>query len=783
MSDGLSTFASIFHAPRPEDPKKVDKVYVEIPKIQRDYAQGRAGDPGILRIRERFLDTLHDALVDPDPANPTQLDFIYGDIHETGGRKVLTLLDGQQRITTLFLLHWYAAMKEGIPMEEREFLRRFTYETRFSARDFCAFLCGCDPSASPRDPLSERIKDQPQFMSEWAKDPTIAAMLVMLDAIDDRFSDVSGLWENLLRGAVGFYFTSVENMGQTDKIYITMNSRGKPLTLFEHLKAEIEKEMAKADPETARRVAAKMDSQWTDLLWPYRDRQAQTIDDQFTRYLRFIADIICYTSFPAAIPPTREEWEAIGPVAALFSLSQHPAEKARENALLLESCFDCWCRLQERERVPDFFDRFVTRSHDPAHSVRIVSPDDNKDFLRKVLRGEGKLRETILLYAFVTYLLHANDTGSELPEGEFATRLRVVNNLVRSSELHDLHARMMSNALLQTRAIVLRGRVDSWSNSFTMHQLNEEREKLDWLRKADSDAIDQLYALEDHRLLNGQIGIVGLKENASSEERTVGLTERVPFFSDFMHLFSEERDWDLVDTAMMSEGFYPQQAKARRDAFQFGTSKKDPGEHSWYVLFHKTSRRGYENTQNILWKLLDEIHGLEGSALDERLREITERFTESCERDSLYPWRYYYVRYRCFRPGAYGKYRATTTGISPDQWESDYLFTAMLTSRNLTERKAYIPFLKMAQEVLRAEDNGIADEHVELQRRGTRLRVRDHYIGCEQDAFVLCDMDGCERDRLPIAQTRQGTDTENRMEKLLAKLPEWAEKTAPPSLS
>ena len=41
---------------------------------------------------------------------PVTLDFVYGDIDANG---VMTPLDGQQRLTTLFLLHWYAARKSA----------------------------------------------------------------------------------------------------------------------------------------------------------------------------------------------------------------------------------------------------------------------------------------------------------------------------------------------------------------------------------------------------------------------------------------------------------------------------------------------------------------------------------------------------------------------------------------------------------------------------------------------------------------------------------------------
>ena len=98
---------------------------IVIPLIQRDYAQGRE-EQSVNVVRKRFLNSLYSAITE----TPICLDFIYGDINDKG---VLTPLDGQQRLTTLFLLHYYVAKKENVEEEKCAFLRRFSYETRYSA--------------------------------------------------------------------------------------------------------------------------------------------------------------------------------------------------------------------------------------------------------------------------------------------------------------------------------------------------------------------------------------------------------------------------------------------------------------------------------------------------------------------------------------------------------------------------------------------------------------------------------------------------------------------------
>ena len=144
------TFIDIFEA----NPTENDDIFIkgiDIPIIQRDYAQGRENDE-VTRIRSRFLDTLRRALMEDSPIT---LDFVYGEINDDG---YLIPLDGQQRLTTLFLLHWYVSKHEGISPEKCSFLDRFSYDTRYSAREFCKKLAQFTPEFE-NDRLSEDILD------------------------------------------------------------------------------------------------------------------------------------------------------------------------------------------------------------------------------------------------------------------------------------------------------------------------------------------------------------------------------------------------------------------------------------------------------------------------------------------------------------------------------------------------------------------------------------------------------------------------------------------------
>lgn len=76
---------------------------IEIPAIQRDYVQGRGFTIEEQDKRDSFVDKLIKHISEED-IEPCHLEFIYG--AESEKSESFIPLDGQQRLTTLFLLHW-----------------------------------------------------------------------------------------------------------------------------------------------------------------------------------------------------------------------------------------------------------------------------------------------------------------------------------------------------------------------------------------------------------------------------------------------------------------------------------------------------------------------------------------------------------------------------------------------------------------------------------------------------------------------------------------------------
>lgn len=748
MATALHSFMDIFDTIFGEGQEAVQLKKIIIPIIQRDYAQGRPG-ADISRVRSRFLDSLYKAVTE----KPITLDFVYGDIDGEGN---MTPLDGQQRLTTLFLLHWYAAKKDKIAEEEYQFLKRFSYETRYSARYFCIDLVGHMPEFDGA--ISKEIINQAWFPLDWEKDPTISSMLVMLDAIDDKFKGVDHLWEKLKDKCITFYFLPIKDMGLTDELYIKMNSRGKPLTLFEHFKAELEREVRIIDESLANRIAGKIDRAWTDLLWEYRSSDSgpgggsgsddgsgpggggsddgsgsgsnsgpggvNIIDDEFLRYFKFICDVICYRQGESPLGRNNDENDEFDLLQRYFS-SKCP--DAIKNIETMESFFDCWIDIPGHDSPASFLKSFMSNRHEK--NKILVEPRYNLDIFEDCLRAysdkSGRIRQfplnrIVLLYAITTYLQNTD----KVTAADFARRIRIVNNLIRNSEdeVSDRADRNRMPAILaEADAIILTGMMDdSIENNFNVSQLLEEKEKIAFL-EANPEKAETLFELEDHYLLSGQVGIVGL--------------ENLAYAGRFESLF--RCSLDKVDCAMMAIGDYGQ-AERNKWRYQYGSTSQ----YAWNELFHKSANAGFDNTKNILVSLL----ATNQEFSDEILQKIADGYVRECEKNNSYPLRYYYIKYHEYRPGAYGKMSNNAVETSP------YLFSVMQTKTQWSQN-TYMPYLKAAD-----------DAHLSRDDMGQRLIYGGEHIICTNNSYLRRKNEGeAIVDTISIAQNEDGIDAEDRI--------------------
>lgn len=243
----------------------LSKYKIEIPIIQRDYVQGREENK---KIRRKIISRFREA----SEGNPTKLDFIYGNIKNN----TFSPLDGQQRLTTLFLYYLYFALrdKESVDFKINQLFENFTYSTRVSSKEFFKKLLKANITIDKNNNLSKEITNQNWFITYWKNDPTVSSALNMLEEIHEQCFEADLNFDTLIKQEnkdITFEFLELEKFGLSDDLYIKMNARGTPLSLYENFKADLIGYIKKNDWEANKpyqeRFSTKLDGKWTDYFW------------------------------------------------------------------------------------------------------------------------------------------------------------------------------------------------------------------------------------------------------------------------------------------------------------------------------------------------------------------------------------------------------------------------------------------------------------------------------------------------------------------------------------
>jgi len=435
---------------------------IVIPILQRDYAQGRRGEE---ELRTNFIKQLKDFLKSDKPFN--DLDFVYGNVENNPIRFIP--IDGQQRLTTLFLMHYYLSIHDGAYNEfQLDFGKKlpdgtyealFSYETRTSSIAFCNALLNyavdlynLDKSdlntygKSLNNELIKTIKNQGWFIASWLYDPTIDSMLRMLDCLHHYFKDEFGLYAKLVSDdapAITFRELPMRDNGLNDDLYIKMNSRGLNLTRFEKIKAKIIQELKKSKEvralsrssvETEKNTplsqyfAYKIDTTWSYMFWPYHYdteyrlyskkynlEKTYTVKEIDSRLLNFIASVAA--NYQAV---------RLGSKNLDLKLLDEPSSSSWSSFSAMDATFFT--------HLIDVFDAFG-RSYD-AFGIIPYRSDlaiDIKELFGQFLKSEFKDRvyeRRIRFYAYYSFIIfHKDNLGDPNSEREIYEWCRIITNL------------------------------------------------------------------------------------------------------------------------------------------------------------------------------------------------------------------------------------------------------------------------------------------------------------------------------------------------------------------
>lgn len=700
MRSYVTSYNALFTRRAPDAPA-VERI--EIPLIQRDYAQGREGGM-VERIRTSFLNVLHNAVTGGERVS---LDFVYGDV-ENG---TLRPLDGQQRLTTLFLLHWYLAFRSE-RIGNAEGWKRFSYATRASARLFCERLTECQPPPSLTT-VSEWIADQPWYLHTWRHDPTIQSMLVMLDAMHERFraDNCLAAWERLVEAeepAISFHLLPIEQMGLSEDLYIKMNSRGKPLTPFENFKARFEQVLDASCPERVEEFAVKVDGAWADLLWPYRGSDS-IVDDEFLRYFQFVTEVCEW----------REGRLAVGDIASLAERVYGQSNpKAAANLDFLFQAFDTWVDTD----VPAVFTGLFAVAPAPLDSgdtskvVLFGQQAGDVDLFSSCCQSYGEMRgrnrvfswpQTLLLYAVLLHRTHETQ--------DFAQRLRVVRNLVEASS-SELRLENMPTLLADVWRIVVDGTI-AGVTAFNQAQVADEQLKVELLARAPGLAT-ALFQLEDHSVLRGCVAAFDLDERVF-EQRA----------STFHQLFADAACLPSVTGALLANGDYSRQLNHRMAQFGSGSNLAP-----WRDLLAGAGRSHLAATREVLGRFLDAVAAADGG-LRSALDTIQRSWIDATVAGDGLGWRWYLVQYPAMREGRSGIYVGTngTMGYGICMLDKSQM--------NSWYRDPYLSAINRASGVMDAIEQRWPDGPwfmgYETEPRWLRLKKSGAELRCVDDGLLL----------------------------------------------
>lgn len=491
----------------------IKEYQVEIPIIQRDYAQGREDKS---ELRDTFLSAIANCL---ETSSGIKLDFIYGSIVNGNFQP----LDGQQRLTTLFLLYWYAAFREGrLNDEVKSLLSKFTYETRVTSREFCIALVNEKLHVSSDMSIKGAIVDSNWFFLSWLHDPTIDSMLRSLNDIESKFSEIENLWDKLTLKdpLISFYFVELENLGLTDDLYIKMNARGKQLTAFENFKAGFQKLIQDNKWDTTKTVinsfGVKIDNDWTDYFWSHF-RKSNSVDDAL---LRFISAINMMVHSVNRILPKADDR-----AKHLTSLQENPRairpqHFTKEGYDYLYQCFETY---MDQVVVLDYLEKkvpFPMWRHTPQQSILSEIVYDENTF-STIQKNSATYTQKALFYAENEYLSkHKEDL---FDESKFQNWIRVIRNIVSRADIDREGNRpdIIRSPQSFDGAINLIHELSEGCSDIYAHLANIKELKAQFARKQMDEEIakaklilhnpdyqDMIFEAEDNDLLRGRISFL-----------------------------------------------------------------------------------------------------------------------------------------------------------------------------------------------------------------------------------------------------------------------------------
>ena len=260
-----------------------------IPDLQRDYCWGDTVAEGQSQtLAYNFVSGL---LENENKDDEFNLGLIYGYEAPLGH---IQLCDGQQRITTLFLLLGMLNKKtngkfESLLVSENEKNDDYEPYLQYAIResslyflsDIVRFFFTKDCSLKV-----ESIKEQSWYFDDYNYDPSIKSMIKTMEVIENLLAGYSeddcSKFGDYISNKLTFLYFDMENRKKGEETFVVINTTGEPLSQTENLKPILIGEDKNGEN-------AKEWERWEKFFWQHRDRTyTDTADAGFKQFFRWV---------------------------------------------------------------------------------------------------------------------------------------------------------------------------------------------------------------------------------------------------------------------------------------------------------------------------------------------------------------------------------------------------------------------------------------------------------------------------------------------------------------
>ena len=228
-----------------------EKHIVCIPAIQREYVQGYDEEQTNI-VRKNFVNDIFDAISNDGTVD---IGIIYGytQKEESSEKSIFFPVDGQQRITTLYIIYWCLNMMKTETYDEILKDKILQYEVRNSTTRFFKELVNKEKFEFfkkcflEKKSIYESLILQEWFESQWLSDITVLAVINVISEIYRKIikkEDEKNFCDKALKNFSKIKFSLIEFNNDDNNArrnscleFAKINARGKQLELFENVKS------------------------------------------------------------------------------------------------------------------------------------------------------------------------------------------------------------------------------------------------------------------------------------------------------------------------------------------------------------------------------------------------------------------------------------------------------------------------------------------------------------------------------------------------------------------